>query len=175
MALELSEVDEIWNSIKNDNKVINIENIIKKLQDNIIVHIDNNENDSYNYYDIHDIEGKYLYSLPASIKLPVSEWQFIADITDYYTSTPDACEGGNYSSGWRIERLTHPSNIDLFLVTYNKALYSDYEDKNWGEPTLCESIRGVANLLGKDIKITELNKKEDYDPEIIIKNEQFEI
>ena len=159
MALELDEVDDIWNrSI--DGNLINTESIIKKLQDNIIVFIGNNENVNYNYYNVHDIEGEYLYSLPATIKLPVSEWEFIADITDYYTSTPDACEGGNYSSGWRIEKLTHPSNVNLFLVTYNKALYSNYEYKSWGEPVLCESIRGVANLLGRDIKLSELNKKE---------------
>ena len=137
--------------------------IIPKLSNVIIIYIDNynsdiNQREYYSFYRILSLKGKYLFSLPARLDLPVSEWEKIDDIITQNPKDPSkSSNGGDYYAGYRIWKLTHPKTlIEIYQVQYNRMLNSDYQEQGWEKPELCFSIQEIAELTGGDISITTL-------------------
>lgn len=137
--------------------------IIPKLSNVIIVYIDNYNSDInlreyYSFYRIHSLKGRYLFSLPARLNLPVSEWKKIDDIITGEPNNPTKSNnGGDYYSGYRIWKLTHPKTPnEIYQVAYNRMLSSDFEDQGWEKPDLCFSIQEITEITGETIDITQI-------------------
>ena len=137
--------------------------IIPKLSNVIIVYIDNYNSDInlreyYSFYRIHSLKGRYLFSLPARLNLPVSEWEKVNDIiTRYPNDSSKSSNGGDYYSGYRVWKLTHPKTPnEIYQVAYNRMLSSDFQEQGWEEPELCFSIQEIAEITGGDISITTM-------------------
>jgi len=168
--IEKSLIDKLWNlskeSFQNDDafsKMKKIEKeIIPKLSNVIIIYVDNYNQSSdlreyYSFYRVFSLKGNYLFSLPARLDLPVSEWDHIDDIITRNPNNPDKSNnGGDYYAGYRIWKLTHPNINEIYKVAYNRMLNSDFEEQGWEEPELCFSIQEVAEITGENITITQL-------------------
>ncbi len=137
--------------------------IIPKLSNLLIIYIDNyNQSNAlreyYSFYRIFSLKGKYLFSLPARLDLPIGEWNYIEDIITRYPDNPNkSCNGGDYYAGYRIWKLTHhriPHGI--WKVAYNHMLNSDFEEQGWEESKLCYSIQEIAEITGNDINIKQI-------------------
>lgn len=164
-------IDKIWElsreSFQNDDAFSELKKlekeIIPKLSNVIIVHIDNYNSDInlreyYSFYRIYSLKGKYLFSLPARLNLPVSEWEKIDDIiTREPNDTTKSNNGGDYYSGYRIWKLTHPKvPNEIYQIQYNRMLNSDFEEQGWEEPELCFSVQEIAEITGDNINIATL-------------------
>lgn len=161
-------IDKIWKlsreSFQNDvafSELKTLEKeIIPKISTLIIIYVDNynqaNElREYYSFYRIFSLKGKYLFSLPARLDLPVSEWEKITDIITRVANNPSKSNnGGDYYSGYRIWKLTHP-NIpnEIYKVAYSRMLYSDFQEQGWEKPELCYSIQEIAKITGETIDI----------------------
>jgi len=138
--------------------------IIPKLSNVIIVYIDNYNSDVnlreyYSFYRIHSLKGRYLFSLPARLNLLASEWKKVNDIiTRYPNDSSKSSNGGDYYSGYRVWKLTHPipKENPIFMVQYNRMLNSDFQEQGWEEPELCFSIQEIAEITGETIDITQI-------------------
>lgn len=134
--------------------------IIQKLSNVIIIYVDNynQSNDLreyYSFYRIFSLKGKYLFSLPARLDLPVSEWGKIEDIITRSPNNPNkSSNGGDYYSGYRIWKLTHPKvPNEIYKVAYNRMLNSDFQEQGWEEPELCYSVQEITEMTGGSIDI----------------------
>ncbi|MFX0140902.1 MAG: hypothetical protein ACFFDN_45105 [Candidatus Hodarchaeota archaeon] len=114
----------------------------------------NDMNDYYSYYKIFDKKGKYKFSLPfgrfRSLNLRTSEFESLDSIITKYPHSSKSQNGGDYYSGYRIEKLIHPT-IEMYKVTYSWALFSDFEDQCSEKPELIFSAQELAELDVGDI------------------------
>lgn len=169
--IEKEVIDKIWElskeSFQNEDAFSEMKKlekeIIPKLSNVIIIHVDNynQSNDLreyYSFYRIFSLTGNYLFSLPARLDLPVSEWEHIDDIITREPNNLDKSNnGGDYYSGYRIWKLTHPKvPNEIYKVTYNRMLNSDFQEQGWERPELCNSVQEVAEITGEDIDIKQL-------------------
>ncbi len=167
-------IDKLWKlsseSFKSEAAFSELEKmekeIIPKLSNCLIIYIDNynsdiNQREYYSFYRIHSLKGSYLFSLPARLNLPTSEWEKIDDIITRNPKDPSkSCNGGDYYSGYRIWKLIHPKVSDeIYQIQYNRMLNSDFEEQGWEKPELCFSIQEIAEITGGDIDVATLMSK----------------
>ena len=158
LSRESFQSDDAFSELKKLEK-----EIIPKLSNVIIIYIDNyssdiNQREYYSFYRILSLKGKYLFSLPARLDLPVSEWEKIDDIITQNPNNPGKSNnGGDYYSGYRIWKLIHPKvPKEIYQIQYNRMLYSDFQEQGWEKPELCFSIQEIAEITGGDISITTM-------------------
>ena len=163
------DLDNIWKlskkSFKDDDaleKLREIErDLIKKLSKCIIIYInshnqDTNTSEYYSFYRICSQKGTYLFSLPGRLNLPESQWKQIAvEITEPSKNPAMSRNGGDYNSGYRIYKLTHPK-CELYKVLYSWALMSDFEDQCSDKPEIYNSYQELVESTGINLHIIDI-------------------
>jgi len=157
-------IDNIWETAKNSFSDEKSELELQKLsiflnfdlRKMIVIEIEQTSNQScsmneyYSYYKVFDEKGEYQFALPFGrgrcLNLKTNQFECLEPLILEEPEDPSLSRnGGDYYSGYRVEKLIHPT-IELYRVQYSWGLFSEFENQCSNKPEILFSAQELAQL-----------------------------